>query len=231
MPSRAGRGDGDVGHPRGHPQSPLHARVPARTPTSSPHAHGPPCTPTCAEAEPSSRLVSLGNRAEAKQLCEVLEGPETWPEELCTQRAPRSQPVPQGHEVAAVPRCRLRGWGCEGEAARLRRGGWGGDLGEEMKLWDRPCYLQMMGLAPQGVSQPLLLPGACSGSGQLRAHPEHPVLRRGDSGPSQTTYSPLPKRYWEDASPVRGWWGRKEGGQRFRAELGCPWSSCCPQTP
>lgn len=187
MPSRAGRGDGDVGHPRGHPQSPLHARVPARTPTSSPHAHGPPCTPTCAEAEPSSRLVSLGNRAEAKQLCEVLEGPETWPEELCTQRAPRSQLVPQGHEVAAVPRSRLRGWGCEGEAARLRRGGWGGDFGEERKLWDRPCYLQMMGLAPQGVSQPLLLvqdrgsskltPSTPSCAAGIWVHPKQPVAR------------------------------------------------------
>lgn len=32
------------------------------------HAHVPPCTPTCAEAEPSCSLVSIGNQAEAKIL-------------------------------------------------------------------------------------------------------------------------------------------------------------------
>lgn len=50
--------------------------------THLPRAHPRlPCTPTCAEAEPSCSLVSLGNQAEAKiTQGDTGGGSETWPE-------------------------------------------------------------------------------------------------------------------------------------------------------
>lgn len=108
----------------------------------------PPCTPTCAEAEPSCSLVSLGNRAEAKIILGGAGGgSETWPEELCTQGPLPSHPVLRGQRMVMTAWWHTSSWGCErgcagGSLAVV--GGFGeGILVMEHRRWVLPCCSQM----------------------------------------------------------------------------------------